>query len=283
MGTHFPTAGETALLQQIAQAIGGSGGACTTGGPALAVGDVAVQEGDSGSTQASLSVTVSPPATGPVTVGWATANGTAISPGDYTAASGSLTIPAGGAGSIAVAVTGDTALESFETFSVNLAGPVGATIADGQGIVTIANDEPVLEASHGSVLRRDLAASGGPTTEYLRLFQHARSSYEVVLDEASGDLVPGLRLDRVGPDTTTVLQASVPVSGVGSARSLRWQNSSSTPADAQFLRIGSAACGSSCGPDDRYRLRVYDTTGRIPRFNATGSQATILLLRERLQ
>ncbi|HET9315571.1 MAG TPA: hypothetical protein VFQ51_08265, partial [Vicinamibacteria bacterium] len=192
---------------------------------------------------------------------------------------GSLTIPAGGAGSIPVTVIGDQLLVPPETFMVNLSAPVGATIADGQGVVTIANDEPILEASHGSTLRLDLAAAGSaPGTKYLGLLQLPRSSYEVVLDEASGDLVPGLRLDRVGPALSTVVQSSVPVSVLGGARSLRWQNSLSTPVSNQFIRVGSGACGSTCGPDDRYRLRVYETTYRIARFNNTSGQVTVLIL-----
>jgi pectate lyase len=279
VGTKLPTVQETALLQQISLAIGGSGGACTSGGPALSLSDVTVLEGDVGTTLATVAVSVSPLATVPVVVGWATANGTATSPGDYVAASGSLTIAAGGLGSIAVAVNGDTALEPSETFSVNLSGPLGATIADGQGVVTIANDESVPEASPGLILRLDLAAaSGAPATDYLSLLQQPRSSYEVVLDEASGDLVPGLRLDRVGPALSTVVQASVPVSGVGAARSLRWQNTGATSVSSQFLRVSAGACGSACGPDDRYRLRVYETSYRVPRFNNAGGQATVLIV-----
>jgi pectate lyase len=279
VGMKYPTPQETALLQQISQAIGGSGAACTSGGSSLAVGDVTVMEGDAGSTQATLAVTVSPAATVPVVVNWATANGTATSPADYVASSGVLTIPAAGSGTIPVIVNGEGTLEPPETFMVNLSSPVGASIADGQGVVTIANDESVLEASHGSSLRLDLAAAGGaPGTEFLSLLQLPRSSYEVVLDEASGDLVPGLRLDRMGLDLASVVQTSVPVSGLGASRSLRWQNTGATAVANQFLRVSAGACGLNCGTDDRYRVRVYETTYRIPRFSNAGGQATVVIL-----
>lgn len=42
---------------------------------------------------------------------------------------------------ITVPVNGDTAKEANETFYVNLSSPVGATIADGQGLGTIVNDD----------------------------------------------------------------------------------------------------------------------------------------------
>jgi Calx-beta domain/Pectate lyase len=280
VGTRLPLAGETQLLQQIASAIGGTGASC--GGPAqpaLAIGDAVVAEGDAGTTQAVFAVTVTPAATANVTVAWATANGTAVSPSDYAAGSGVVTIAPGGAGAVAVAVNGDTAVELPEAFTVNLSGATGATIADGQGAGTIANDDPVLELEPGAVVEHDLAAVGAaPDVELFRIRQQARSSYEIVLDATSGDLTPGVRLDRTASDTTTVVQSSVPVSTVGAARSLRWQNAASIAQDGEFVRVGSGACGSQCGPDDRFRLRVYETTYAVPRFNNGSSQGTVLIL-----
>jgi hypothetical protein len=280
VGTQLPLAGETQLLQQIAAAIGGTGASC--GGPpppALAVGDAVVAEGDAGTTQAVFAVTVTPAATANVTVAWATGNGTAVSPSDYAAGSGVVTIAPGGAGAVAVAVNGDTAVELPESFTVSLSGATGAAIADGQGVGTIANDDPVLELAPGAVVEHDLAAVGAaPDVELFRIRQQARSSYEIVLDAASGDLTPGVRLDRTASDTTTVVQASVPVSTVGAARSLRWQNAASTAQDGEFVRVGSGACGSQCGPDDRFRLRAYETTYAVPRFNNGSSQGTVLIL-----
>ena len=44
-------------------------------------------------------------------------------------------------------------------------------------------------------------------------------------------------------------------------------NSSDSAIDDQYVRVKSAGCTISCGPDDQYRLRMWDTTGSIPRFN----------------
>lgn len=78
----------------------------------------------------------------PVTVKYATANGTATAGNDYTAASGTLTIPAGQISkTVAIQVKGDTTNEARETFFVNLSNPVGATLADAQGAGGISNDD----------------------------------------------------------------------------------------------------------------------------------------------
>ena len=79
----------------------------------------------------------------PVTVHYATADGTATAGSDYTAASGDVTFAPGETSkTITVAVLGDRLAEPTETFVVNLSGPTNAIIADGQGVGTILDDEP---------------------------------------------------------------------------------------------------------------------------------------------
>jgi hypothetical protein len=84
-------------------------------------------------------------------------------------------------------------------------------------------------------------------------------------------------LERIGPDGTTVVQTSIPA-GTGQARSLRWENSTSTDVLDQTVRVSSGDCTTNCGSDDTYRVRAYETTLAIPRFNNTGTQVTVLLL-----
>jgi subtilisin family serine protease/ribosomal protein L35AE/L33A len=115
----------------------------TSSGSTLSIGDVTVTEGNSGATTATFTVSLSPANTSQtVTVAYATANGTATAGSDYTAASGTLTFaPSVTTQTISVPVSGDTAIESNETFTVNLSSPVNATIADGQAAGTIVNDD----------------------------------------------------------------------------------------------------------------------------------------------
>jgi hypothetical protein len=110
--------------------------------PRLSISDVAVGEGQSGTTTATFVVTLSPASPSPASVTYTTANGTAAAPGDYAALSGNLTFSAGQTSrTVAVSVVGDTVVEPTETFFVNLSGASGATIADSQGVGTITNDD----------------------------------------------------------------------------------------------------------------------------------------------
>lgn len=97
------------------------------------------------------------------------------------------------------------------------------------------------------------------------------------MDGLSGDVVPGLLLERLAGDNATVLQTAVP-EGAGTALSLRWENTVSATVNNQHIRLRSPGCGTGCGTDDVYRLRVYDTSLSGARFNNAGSQITVVLL-----
>jgi hypothetical protein len=60
--------------------------------------------------------------------------------------------------------------------------------------------------------------------------------------------------------------------------SLRWENVIPGKVVGQHIRVRSGGCTSDCGPDDVYRIRAYETTYSVPRFNNSASQVTVLLL-----
>ena len=120
--------------------------------PTLVISDVAITEGNTGTANAVFAVTLSTVSGRSVTVNYATANGTAVAPNDYTAAPGTLTFAPGTTSqTIAVPVVGDTLDEPVETFVVDLTSPTGATIADAQGVATITDNDPAVSIVIGNV------------------------------------------------------------------------------------------------------------------------------------
>jgi hypothetical protein len=216
-------------------------------------------------------------------VDYATADGTATAGIDYVASSGTVVFPAGTlTQTVTVVVNGDNSAEPLETFFVNLSNAVGATIFDDQGLGTILDDDASAELSHGFDEMYDLAAQPGPAaaTDIFRIDQQPRSSYEVVVDATSGDIGDPafpLRLDRITGDGLSVLQSAQAV-GIGFSRSLRWENTTPVQIADELVRILSGVCTTDCGADDVYRIRAYETTYSIPRFNNTGTQLTVLIL-----
>lgn len=115
----------------------------------LTVNDVTLNEGNSGTTIFTFTVSLSRPApAGGVTFDIATQDNTAtVANNDYVARS--LTGQSIAAGqqtySFDVTVNGDLSIEATESFFVNVTNVSGALVADGQGVGTILNDDsPVL-------------------------------------------------------------------------------------------------------------------------------------------
>ena len=89
-----------------------------------------------------------------VTVDYATTDGAAVAPEDYTAASGTVTVlPGESTGSLSIVVVDDAVHELDETFTVTLTNATGRGVtADAAGVdITITNDDPVPSLSVGDV------------------------------------------------------------------------------------------------------------------------------------
>jgi hypothetical protein len=108
----------------------------------IVIDDIVVLEGDSGTTNAIFTLTLSQAVPVPVTVNFATSNNGAVAPGDYTATSGTATFAAGATvQTITVAVAGEATVENNENFFVSLTGPVNATLGDTAALGTIIDDD----------------------------------------------------------------------------------------------------------------------------------------------
>jgi glucose/arabinose dehydrogenase len=249
--------------------------------PVVSSGDCTVAEGDTGTTPCLFPVSLSAPSTDTVSVDVNTADGTATANSDYLPIAPPQTIvfaPGETTQMVSVGVIGDTLVEGDETFSLILSNPVNATLGT-NGTGTIIDDDfgpggPPHELTHGSVEHADLA---GGTSDLYRLAQAPRASYEVVLDGTTGDAFPGLQLQRLDPDGVTVLQ-SANATGTGNSLSLSFENPTAVAILDQDLSVNSPACGAGCTSEDEYRLRAYETTARIARFNNSATQVTIVVL-----
>jgi hypothetical protein len=128
-------------------------------GPTISITDVSITESNlgDGNVLAVFDVNLSSPSPQDIFVNFATVDGTALVGTDYLAAAGTLTFVAGEAQKqVTVQVRGDNIDEINETFTVQLTGPVDATIAKGQGIATIVdNDGPDINVADLSIVEGD--------------------------------------------------------------------------------------------------------------------------------
>jgi uncharacterized repeat protein (TIGR01451 family) len=224
------------------------------------------------------------PAGPPVTVSFATGGGSATPGADYVPAAGVVTFPPGTPWQqVTVPIIGDLQIEGDESFSLQLSNPQGAGIVVGDATGTIVDDDVAPlpfagELDHGASRWSHLAAEGPAPAgaRHYRLAQEPFSSYEIVVDAASGDVQP-LDLARLAADGSTLLQSGDAI-GTGSSVRLAWINTGGVPALTQLVRLRSGGCQAACAPDDVYRIRAFDTTLRVPRFNNASSQVTVLVL-----
>lgn len=135
------------------------------------------------------------------------------------------------------------------------------------------------DLTHGADEDHDLARRSTQVadTDWYRLPQDPWRSYELVVDgvtSVAGNL-DVQRFDQAGG--VLYQNATTPTLAGGLSRSLAWANYSASAVTGS-LRVQGADCGTSCNSGARYRIRAYDTTIAVTRFNNTGTQVTVLVL-----
>ena len=180
----------------------------------ISIADQTALEGDTGTTEMQFEVTLSPVSASVVTVDYATANGSALAGSDYTAVAGTLTFnPGETTKAVTVTVLGDNVDEgSSETFAVQLSNPTNATLADGEAVGTITDDDTArLRVGAGpQVLEGDAGTT--PATFDVTLLTPA--AFTVTVDYATfdGSAVAGEDYLAVsGTLTLAPLQTTKPV------------------------------------------------------------------------
>jgi hypothetical protein len=157
------------------------------GTPSISIADLKVIEGNSGPTLAVFTVTLSNTSDQKVSVDYTTNDGTATTANtDYFTSTGTLSIaPKTSSGQITVLVNGDTKREGDETYTVDLSNPVGATIADGQAIGTISNDDGVPTVSIDDV--KVVEGDAGTVDAVFTVSLSNTSDQSVTVDYQTGD------------------------------------------------------------------------------------------------
>ena len=183
--------------------------------PSLRIDDVAVNEGDGGPnvTSALFTITLSAPSQQTVTVHASTQDGSAVGSQncdtDYCAGQADIVFNPGGSLSqtLNVLIKGDTVVEGTEQFFVNLSNPVNATIAKGQGVCTIIDDDGLFllneqDAQRGAALDSvTFVRDPLPIIETINFSSDQRTRIIVFgtgLKLAAGDVVTATAEDSVG-------------------------------------------------------------------------------------
>jgi hypothetical protein len=179
----------------------------------IMIGDATATEGDA----AMFTVSLDAASVNPITVDFATADGTATAPGDYTSSSGTVTFAAGDTSElVTVPTTEDAVGEPTEMFDVNLSNNTGnSDIVDGLGVGTILDDDIVDKAAE-VIVNGPVRAGSTAKTYVLRVTNQGTTTNTI--------------------DPATEISAQVLVNGVvnGSVSSLTGPKTLSPGARARF-------------------------------------------------
>jgi hypothetical protein len=141
----------------------------------------------------------------PVTVNYASADGTAVAGRNYVAASGTLTFAPGQTSqTVLVRTLDDGVVDPAEVFTVNLSNPVGATIADSQGVGTIADGDTL----HVTAVGENNGAAQRSMVTSLRLTFNTNN---VPVAFLNGDVAWAFQLTRIGGGAVGGFTATVGV------------------------------------------------------------------------
>jgi PKD repeat protein len=175
--------------------------------PTLTIGDKTITEGDNGMMAVTYTINLNTPSGKPISVKYATADGTATAGTDYTATNGIVTFAPGETSkTITVQVLGDTIDEFDETFGLYLTNPENATIAKNQALSTIIDNDaaPILTINDRTITEGDNgmmavtytinlnAASGKPiTVDYSTADGTATAGLDYIANNGKITFAPG--------------------------------------------------------------------------------------------
>jgi hypothetical protein len=141
------------------------------------------------------------------------------------------------------------------------------------------------EIAPGALQVHDMQGDGGVADQdWFRISQKPYSSYEVLVDGLTGGLapvpvtVPGTELGVHFVYQSGTVVPSGPLGASGSARVLYFRNETGLLIDDDRIRVSNPLCAGACLANEQYRIRLFDTTYGISRFNNSATQITILVI-----
>ena len=147
----------------------------------------AVTEGTGGSTNLQLTVSATPPPAAVGSVNFATSDGTAVAPGDYTSSSGTLNFGIGvPSQTITIPINPDNVVEGNETLTVTLSAPVSGVIGTSSAVGTINNDDSAT-LSINDVAVDEGNAGNTPLSFTISLSNPVQGTVSVVANTADGN------------------------------------------------------------------------------------------------
>ncbi len=183
-----------------------------TGTPAIAASSPTTSVGTTGSGTLTFTVSLSAVSAEPVTVAYATADGTAVAGTDYTATTGTLTFPVGTTTlTVAVPITGESSTVTSKTLTLNLTGATNTSNATTSGTGTIT----YVVAGQANVLSSNISGTTGGvetstgTTYNAASFTTGTSAYllndvSLLLASTSGTATVDIYADDTGEPGTLV-------------------------------------------------------------------------------
>lgn len=150
------------------------------------------------------------------------------------------------------------------------------TATDGDGDVTTDN---VLYHGSEQVHALSTVPVGGIDEDWYFVLSRQYSSYEVRVDGMTGDLdLTSGDVQRMREDGTQALQNAL-VTDNGGVLSLAWTHGQGLAGATSFIKVHGATCSPSCaGLRATYRIRFYDSTYTVPRFENSDEQQTTLIV-----
>jgi hypothetical protein len=231
--------------------------------PAISINDAFVSEPEAaGTSDATFTVSLSNASSTPVSVDYATADGTATAPDDYNAVNTTtLTFDPGQTNkTVTVTVNFDALTEGNETFSVNLSNPVGGSFADDTGTGTITDPAQAAQVLISEFRFRGATynAGGGidgSFDEYIELYNNTSQPITVSTTDGSD----GWTIAALSSDGTSIVPlATIPAGTLIPARSHYLVANSDTPTNPA---TGGYSLGAYAAPDTLYTPDIADNAG----------------------